>query len=250
MAVSVDLIKQFPFFQGLPDLDLQSIAQNTQLGAAKQGQEILARGSLVSFLTFVVSGRIQSTEIADDGRVIGITILVPGDIIGCLTLADGQPVTNSLRTLEDSQMLLVPMALAKNLLATQPLVAQRVMHLLAQSVRHSLKERSMLSLPNAFHRIFVQLNLLVNNNATQRQIHHVPRQQDIAAMVNTSRETVSRALQLLIKNGVLTKTGHQLHIQQSDALKKLAADGLDALPDHAANVEAEHLKKSSPKSPN
>jgi CRP-like cAMP-binding protein len=230
MAVSVDLIKQFPFFQGLPDLDLQTIAQNTQLGAAKQGQEILARGAVVSFLTFVVSGRIQSTEIADDGRVIGITILVPGDIIGCLTLADGQPVTNSLKTLEDSQLLLILMSLAKSLLNTQPLIAQRVMHLLAQSVRHSMKERSMLSLPNAFHRIFVQLNLLVNNHAAQRQIHHVPRQQDIAAMVNTSRETVSRALQLLIKNGVITKTGHQLHIEQSDALKKLAADGLDALP--------------------
>jgi CRP-like cAMP-binding protein len=232
MAVAVDLIKQFPFFQGLPDLDLQTLAQNAQLGAAKQGQEILARGAMVSYLTFVVSGRIQSTEIADDGRVIGITILVPGDIIGCLTLADSQPVTNSLRTLEDSQMLLIPMTLAKSLLNTQPLIAQRVMHLLAQSVRHSMKERSMLSLPNAFHRIFVQLNLLVNNNSAQRQIHHVPRQQDIAAMVNTSRETVSRALQLLIKNGVLTKSGHQLHIQQSDALKKLAADGLDALPNH------------------
>jgi len=232
MAVAVDLIKQFPFFQGLPNIDLQTIAQNAQLGAAKQGQEILARGAVVSYLTFVVSGRIQSTEIADDGRVIGITILVPGDIIGCLTLADGQPVTNSLRTLEDSQMLLIPMTLAKSLLNTQPLIAQRVMHLLAQSVRHSMKERSMLSLPNAFHRIFVQLNLLVNNNSAQRQVHHVPRQQDIAAMVNTSRETVSRALQLLIKNGVLTKSGHQLHIQQSEALKKLAADGLDALPHH------------------
>ena len=49
-------------------------------------------------------------------------------------------------------------------------------------------------------------------------------------MVNTSRETVSRALQILIKNGVLTKNGHQLHIQQSETLKKLAHDGLDALP--------------------
>jgi CRP/FNR family cyclic AMP-dependent transcriptional regulator len=121
------------------------------------------------------------------------------------------------------------MAIAKNLLVTQPLIAQRVLHLLAQSVRHSIKERAMLSLPNAFHRIFVQLNLLVNNSSSQRQIHHVPRQQDIAAMVNTSRETVSRALQLLIKNGVLTKSGHQLHIQQSDMLNKLAVDGLDAI---------------------
>lgn len=229
MAVSIDLIKQFPFFQGLPDLELQTIAQNTQLGAAKAGQEILARGSIVSFLSFVVSGRIQSTEIADDGRVIGITILVPGDIIGCLTLADSQPVTNSLRTLDDSQLLLVPMSVARNLLATQPIIAQRVIQLLAQSVRHSIKERSLLSLPNAFHRIFAQLNLLVNNNAVQRQIHHVPRQQDIAAMVNTSRETVSRALNILIKQGILTKTGHQLKVEQSEALNKLAIDGLDAI---------------------
>ena len=230
MAVSVDLIKQFPFFQGLPDLDLQTIAQNAQLGAAKQGQEILARGAIVSFLTVVVSGRIQSTEIADDGRIIGVTILVPGDIIGCLTLADSQPVTNSLRTLDDAQMLLIPMNVAKSLLKSQPLIAERVMKLLAQSVRYSAQERAMLSLPNAFHRIFVQLNLLVNNASTQRQVHHMPRQQDIAAMVNTSRETVSRALQILIKNGVLTKNGHQLHIQQSETLKKLAHDGLDALP--------------------
>lgn len=235
MTVSIDLIKQFPFFGGLPDLDLQMVAQNTQLGAAKQGQEILARGAVVSFLTFVVSGRIQSTEIADDGRVIGITILVPGDIIGCLTLVDGQPGTNSLRTLEDSQLLLLPMQIARNLLATQPLIAQRVMHLLSQAVRNSIRERSMLSLPNAFHRIFVQLNTLVNNQSAQRQLHQVPRQQDIAAMVNTSRETVSRALQLLIKSGILTKQGHQLHIQQSDALKKLAADGLDALTPGSEN---------------
>lgn len=229
MAVSVDLIKQFPFFRGLPELELQTIAQNTQLGAAKQGQEILARGAVVSYLTFLVSGRIQSTETADDGRIIGITILVPGDIIGCLTLADGQPASNSLRTLEDSQLLLLPMGIARELLTTQPLISQRVLALLSQAVRNSIKERSMLSLPNAFHRIFVQLNSLVNNTTAQRQIHQVPRQQDIAAMVNTSRETVSRALQLLIKNGVLTKQGHQIHIQHSEALKKLAIDGLDAL---------------------
>lgn len=239
MPVSIDLIKQFNFFQGLPEPDLQVIAQCSQLGAAKQDQEILTRGSIVSYLTFVVSGRLQSTEISDDGRVIGVTILVPGDIIGCLTLVDGQPVTNSLRTLEDTQMLLVPMPFAKSLVTTQPLIASRVMQLLAQSVRHSVKERSMLCLPNAFHRVFSQLNLLVNNTAAQRQIHHVPRQQDIAMMVNTSRETVSRALQLLIKNGVLKKTGHQLHIQRSDALKKLAIDGLDALPNEKGKERSE-----------
>jgi CRP-like cAMP-binding protein len=237
MPVSINLIKQFPLFLGLPETEQLNLAQHAQLGSAKQGQAILQRGAVVSFLTFVLSGRIQSNEISDDGRVIGITVLIPGDIIGCLTLADDQPSTNTLVTLEDCQLMLVPMAIAKQLMLSQPAFALSIIRLLAQSVRHSYKERAMLSLPNAFHRIFVQLNLLANNPATQRQVHHFPRQQDIAAMVNTSRETVSRALQVLIKNGILTKEGHQLQVQQSDLLQKLAIDGLDALEDQKVALQ-------------
>ncbi|APB98164.1 Crp/Fnr family transcriptional regulator [Polynucleobacter asymbioticus] len=229
MAVAVDLIKQFPLFQGLADIDLQTIAQNTQLGAAKQGQEILSRGAIVSYLTFIINGRIQASEIADDNRIIAVNLLGPGDVIGCLTLVDNLPSSVSLQTIEDSQLMLVPMSLARQLLKNEPLIAERILILMAQSLRYAIKERAMLSLPNAFHRIFVQLNMLVNNKSMHGHASHIPRQQDIATMANTSRETVSRALQLLIKNGVLTKSGRQLHIQQSDALKKLAAVGLDAL---------------------
>ena len=87
----------------------------------------------------------------------------------------------------------------------------------------------MLSLPNAFHRIFVQLNLLTKTASEQRSGNIIPRQQDLANMVNTSRETVSRALQALIKHGVLTKSGHQIQIIQSELLHQLAQDGPEAL---------------------
>lgn len=234
MPVAIDLLKQFPFFKGVSELNLGIVAQAAQLGAAKHGHEILARGAIVSYLTFVLSGRIQSSEIADDGRIIGVNILVPGDIIGCLTLIDNHPSTNSLKTLEDSQLLLVPMVAARQLMKIEPIIGERVMLLLAQSLRMSTKERAMLSLPNAFHRIFVQLNLLVNNPIIPRQVQQIPRQQDIAAMVNTSRETVSRALNMLIKEGVLTKSGHQFKIERCETLNKLAIDGLDAIQDPAS----------------
>lgn len=237
MPVAIDLLKQFPFFKGVSEPNLVQVAQAAQLGAAKQGQEILTRGAIVSYLTFVLSGRIQSSEIADDGRIVGVNILVPGDIIGCLTLIDNQPSTNALKTLEDSQLLLVPMAVARQLIKTEATVAERVMLLLAQSLRMSTKERAMLSLPNAFHRIFAQLNLLVNNPAAPRQVQQIPRQQDIAAMVNTSRETVSRALNMLIKEGILTKTGHQFKIERGETLNKLAIDGLDAIQDAADSAK-------------
>jgi DNA-binding GntR family transcriptional regulator len=57
----------------------------------------------------------------------------------------------------------------------------------------------------------------------------LPNQKEIASMVNTSRETVSRALQVLIKSGALAKSGHQIVVNKQDLMDKLAVDGLDAL---------------------
>jgi DNA-binding FadR family transcriptional regulator len=83
----------------------------------------------------------------------------------------------------------------------------------------------MLSLPNAFHRVFVQINLLANSDAKEQSTKIIPRQQDLANMVNTSRETVSRALQTLIKQGILSKNGHQISVEQSELLNQLAQNG-------------------------
>jgi len=83
-------------------------------------------------------------------------------------------------------------------------------------------------LPNAFHRVFVQISLL--SASANAGVTNLPKQQDIANSVNTSRETVSRALQMLIKSGVLRKVGHQIVIKQAETLKKLAIDGPEAMP--------------------
>jgi CRP-like cAMP-binding protein len=98
----------------------------------------------------------------------------------------------------------------------------------ADSIRRLEQGRALLSLPNAFHRVFVQINLLSSDAETG--LTNLPKQRDIASAVNTSRETVSRALKLLIKNGVLNKAGNNIVIKQADTLKRLAIDGLEAIP--------------------
>ena len=229
MSVPVALIQQFPFFDDLPNAEILSLALVSQMGSAKANQEILALGSHVQYLSFVITGQLQLTEFAHDGRIVSLTILGAGDAIGYLALADEQPTTYSVRTLAETNLLVLPMANARHLALTQPKVTQRVFRLLAQLAQRAHQERAMLSLPNAFHRIFVQLNLLTKTASEQRVGNIIPRQQDLANMVNTSRETVSRALQALIKHGVLTKTGHQIVVQHSHLLDQLAQKGPDAL---------------------
>ena len=45
--------------------------------------------------------------------------------------------------------------------------------------------------------------------------------QDIANMINTSRETVTRALTALAQQGIVQKDSHRLIILKPDALQKL-----------------------------
>ena len=229
MPVAIDLIKQFPFFEGLSDSLYSDLSKSAQIGLVKETQEIVSRGKQLDFLSFILSGRLQSTELTDDFRIIASRILIKGDAIGFLALADKKPTTNKIVCLSTTQLLLIPMNIARRLANTEPLIASRVMMALAYDLRQSIAEKTILSLPNAYHRIFVQLNLLTNNAVALRQISHIPRQQDIASMANTSRETVSRALQLLIKNGIIKKNGHQFEITRGDILNQLAHDGPEAL---------------------
>lgn len=57
-------------------------------------------------------------------------------------------------------------------------------------------------------------------------IDNMPTQQEIAIMVNTSRETVSRALHILIQNGVVEKDLRRLIIRLPDRLRQaVSSDG-------------------------
>ena len=56
-------------------------------------------------------------------------------------------------------------------------------------------------------------------------INDLPTHQEIAIMVNTSRETVTRALSSLVAAGVVEKDMRRLLIRKPDALKRLAEEG-------------------------
>lgn len=223
-------ISAVPFLQGLSDADLQELGSVSQLKALDPGQVLLKVGDLPAYLMFVLNGSLQAHECAPDGRIIGVGTFNMGDAIGWLPLIDGLPMTCSIQALEQTQLLLIPMPVAQRLVLTRPLMVERLLKLLAASIRHSSTEKSMLSLPNAFHRVFVQIQQLSEGTAAGQPLSHLPKQQELASIVNTSRETVSRALQLLVKSGVLAKVGHQVVIKEEGLLKRLASDGPDALP--------------------
>lgn len=223
-------LDQIPLLSGLPEQDLQELLGVSQVKTLQPGQFLIKAGETPAFLTIVLEGRLQAHEQASDGRVIGLGAFNKGDAIGFLSLIDGLPISSSVNAIDVTDLLLIPMPVAQRLILTRPLVIERLLKLLAAQIRRASDDKAMLSLPNAFHRIFVQVNQLSSDTPQGQPLDQLPKQHELASIVNTSRETVSRALQLLVKNGVLGKVGHQIVIKESDALQRLASDGPDALP--------------------
>jgi DNA-binding transcriptional regulator YhcF (GntR family) len=65
------------------------------------------------------------------------------------------------------------------------------------------------------------------SQGTQTLIAHAPTHQELAIMVNSSRETVTRVFQLLQGRGVVERDGNALQVLQPDFIRQVASGELD-----------------------
>jgi CRP-like cAMP-binding protein len=173
-------------------------------------------------------GVLQVIDTSEDGREAGVNMIRPGSFFGELAVLDGLPRSASVVALKDSEVAFLPNAQARALIFNRPLVAERMWIHFSKAQRALTHQCTLLSIPNAFHRVFAQLQALVRETP-QGQIIDLPKQHEVAIMVNTSRETVSRALHTLIRLNVLEKKGTVLIVRKPAQLKTAAENGLEEL---------------------
>jgi CRP-like cAMP-binding protein len=192
----------------------------------EKGDHVLHKGNAGDHLLFVLSGRLQVVDLTEDGREIGLNFLVAGDYFGELSIIDGLPRSASVVACENSLVATLPRSHALRLIYHCPLVAERLLKHMAANIRKAASYRTILGIPNAFQRVFA----LLNQFATVAPgglvvIDNMPTQQEIAITVNTSRESVSRAIHVLIQHGVVEKDMRRLIIRLPDVLRRAASTG-------------------------
>lgn len=235
MPLDIHIVTQLPQFKELPDSLQALVAQQGQSKRFPALHLVMAHHTEPAFLAIVLRGQLQKTEVSEDGRITAISFVNSGEVLDWLSVIDGSPIICSVNTTLETDLLLLPINTARQLIKESPKIANLVLQQLAQDVRRNTAQRQLLTLPNAFQRIFVQIVHLAEQNPG-KTVANLPKQHEIAAMVNTSRETVSRALQMLVKNGILVKNGHRFIVRRTDQLKQLAASG-NAPMDILSNTE-------------
>ncbi|MDR3353090.1 MAG: Crp/Fnr family transcriptional regulator [Zoogloeaceae bacterium] len=217
-------LQNIPLLRGLDAETLRQVASVLQIRQAARGAHVLHKGGVGDALVFVLAGRLQAVDTNEEGKEVGLSFILPGDYLGELAIIDDEPRSASVIACEPSLLAFLPRKQAQTLIYHHPLVAERVLRRMAAALRKSSSYRAILGIPNAFQRVFALLQqLTVMAPGGLVVIERMPTQQEVAIMVNTSRETVSRALSLLIRKGVVEKDLRRLIVRQPQVLKDAAA---------------------------
>lgn len=218
-------LQNIPLLSGLDPATLKQIGLSMHFRKVEREDYVLHKGGGGDYLLFLLAGRLKVVDLTEDGREIGLSFLSPGDYFGELSIIDGLPRSASVIATEPALVALLPSTQAVSLIYSHALVAERVMKRLAQKIRSASSHRAILAIPNAHQRVFALLAQLIKTApGGLAVIDNMPTQQEIAIMANTSRETVSRALQVLIQNGVVEKDLRRLIVRKPEQLKAMILD--------------------------
>ena len=214
-------LRNIPLLAGVDEDTLKQVGAALQIRTVERGKHVLHKGHTGDHLMFLLTGRLQAVDLTEDGREVGLNFLFPGDYFGELSIIDNLPRSATVVACENSLVASLPREEALALFYHTPLVAERLIKRMASSIRSAANYRSILGIPNAFQRVFALLNQFAKSAPGGLVvIEKMPTQQEIAIMVNTSRETVSRAIQILLQKGVVEKDLRRLIVRQPEELSK------------------------------
>jgi len=161
---------------------------------------------------------------SNDGREVILSILNDGDFFGEMSLLDGEFRSANVIALDDTDVLTLNRKDFLAVLSEYPKIAIQLLKEMAHRLRISDRQIASLSLSDAEKRIALCILRIADEQGVikkgQVNIPKAPIQQNIANMSGTSRETVSRALKLLEKQGYVERNGRELIIQNYNQFVK------------------------------
>ena len=212
----IKLLQSVSLFWDLTEEELGYISEKMVSKHYDAGQIILLEASEGEHCFFVTEGSVKFTRLSKKGREVILAILSDGDIFGEMSLLDGEFRSANVVALDDTEVLTLNRNDFLLVLKNYPQIAIRLLKEMAHRLRKSDRQIASLSLSDAEKRIAMCILRIADEKGVikkgQVSIPKIPIQQDIANMSGTSRETVSRAFKLFVKEGFVQRNGKELII--------------------------------------
>ena len=173
------------------------------------------------------SGVVKAAVIARDGQERLLAVLGPGALIGELSLIDDEPRSATISALKPCELMHLTKAAFFRLADANPQVYRQALKLLAQRLRgtnDTVVAQSTVSVSGRVARAFASLANGLGDEQPDGRIllTYKITQNDIAGMAGVARENASRAINDLLREGVLSRAGSFYLIERPAELLDMA----------------------------
>lgn len=212
------MLNKVPLFACLPDDAIETLESHSSVKSYRKNTVIIERGDETTSLYVLVSGKVRVYVSDEDGKEVVLSVLdAPGAYFGELALVGSTERTASVMTVEDSMLRVISKQDFRACLVDNPQIGLELIHDLAKQVKTLTDRVSTLALNNVYGRLVATLTEW-SKEEDGRLITGRLTQQEIAQLVGSSREMVSRIFKDLKQGGYIAIENKRIVL-----LKKLPA---------------------------
>lgn len=217
-------LKKVPLFSKLHRKALEKIARITRPRRYKSGQMILKENERGNSLFMIVSGmvKIYSSSRSNAARKT-LALLRRGDFFGEMALLDHEARSASALALSDTETLTSSRRDFGMILKNNPSLCMDIMSTLASRLRDADKQIGSLTFQNILGRVAVVLLDLASRHGVKKidgiEIGLDLTHQDLAEMVGTAREMVTKVISRFKRSCCVKLSGRRITVTDIEKLK-------------------------------
>ena len=216
MANAVEALRTIPLFSHVVDGDLDEIASHLIERKYPRGTTIVEEGLPGDYMYILREGRVKVTKLSEDGREKILDMLEVGDFVGEMALLERAPRSASVKALSPVTVLALSRTDFLGTLRKSPDLALAVIQVLSSRLRTVNEQASSLSFQRVKDRTRGLLERLAKDEVAEGRLETPAlTHQQIADMIGTSRETVTRVVKELKGSGWLEQEGKRYRVPAS-----------------------------------
>jgi len=218
MKTKLEFLSASPFFAGFSSTKLEGVSQRVFEKKLARGEMTLNEGTYSSALFFVAEGVVKLFKISAEGKEQILSLMRPGESFNDVPMFDHGPAPVNAQALGAVTLYGIHRNDLEMMLRQYPELSQNVIQVLARRIRYLISLVEDLSFRSVVSRV---AKLLVENLGDTAAPGPRLTQRDMAAMVGTAREVVSRSLKYLEDEKLIEIRRHQIAIRNKKGLEQL-----------------------------
>ena len=221
MDIQAFLAKQF-LFESLDEHQVGLIEDSASIKKIKKAELLFSEGQTATAFFIVVSGAVKIYKLSVDGGEQMLHIQKPGDLVAEAIIFDFDAYPAFCEALEVTELIRFSKRDFLNLLQHFPEITFKIMSAYSRRLRQLIAKIEELSLHDVKSRLasYLMNNARVENNKCFVSIKITKK--DLASMLGTIPETLSRTLSFFKKEKIITEDNKGIFIENIKKLESIS----------------------------